>query len=339
MHADKKGFMRSRFSLLLLLLSTQLCFPQRSGNLSGHVREERTNVPVESVALEVLSSGTRAAAPVMSGMDGEFQFPYLKDGDYYIVASKGGYDTVTIPVSILAGSAAPVLINLPRHDAKAPSGAGDSVSARELSIPDKARAWFEKGKQLLYEKSEPEKSITEFRRAIDQFPTYYEAYLQIGIAHYRLAKYVEAENDLLKSIELSAGKYPDPLFLLAQMFNDQQRFVYAEPLARHAIAAGDASWHGPFELARALVGLKRGAEAEASALQAKELKPDNPQVYLVLANVHIQQQKFALVVRDFDDYLKLAPDAPGSDQIRERRDRMRKALQHETPRSDTPKPQ
>jgi len=136
--------MRSRFSLLLVLLSTQLCFPQRSGNLSGHVREERTNVPVESVALEVLSSGTRAAAPVMSGMDGEFQFPYLKDGDYYIVASKGGYDTVTIPVSILAGSAAPVLINLPRHDAKAPSGAGDSVSARELSIPDKARAWLKR---------------------------------------------------------------------------------------------------------------------------------------------------------------------------------------------------
>ena len=107
--------MRSRFSLLLLLLSSQLCFAQRSGNLSGHVREERTNVPVESVALDVLSSGTRAASPVMSGMDGEFQFPYLKDGDYYIVASKRGYDTVTISVSIIAGTAAPVLINLPRH--------------------------------------------------------------------------------------------------------------------------------------------------------------------------------------------------------------------------------
>ena len=87
--------------------------------------------------------------------------------------------------------------------------------------------------------------------------------------------------------------------------------------------------NGIDELARALVGLKRGREAEASALQAKELKPDNPNIYLFLANAHIQQQKFAAVVQDFDEYLKLVPNGPGSDQIRQRRDRMRDALQRD----------
>lgn len=329
--------MRSGFAFLLLLLSIQLCFSQRGGGqLTGHVREETTNVPLQSVTLEVLSAGARAASPVVSGMDGEFQFPPLRDGDYYIVASKKGYDSVTTQVSILAGSATPVVIDLPKHDAKEPSSHEDSVSTRQLSIPAKAQASFEKGRKLLYEKSEPEKSISEFQHAIDEFPTYYEAYAQVGIAHYRLAKFSEAEKDLRKSIAISAGKYPDALFLLAEMFNDQGRFGEAEPLARQAVEVGPTSWHGDLELARALLGLKRGNEAENSALQAKVLKPDNPQIYLVLANAHIQQQKLNNVVQDFDEYLKLAPNAPGSEQIRQRRDRMRRALQASPSASSAP---
>lgn len=330
--------MHSRFAFLLFLLSTQVGFAQRGGGqLSGHVREEGTNIPLQSVSLEALSSGTRAASPVVTGIDGEFQFTAVRDGDYYVVATKRGYDTVTIHVSVLSGSAAPVLIDLHKHhDEKEPSSPEDSISARELSIPVRARESFERGRKLLYEKSEPEKSISEFQHAIDQFPTYYEAYTQIGVAHYRLARSVEAEQALRKSIEISAGKYPDALSLLAQMLNDEGRFSEAEPLARQAITDEDASWRGHFELARALVGLKRTPEAETSASQAKELKPDNPQIYLLLANVHIQQGKFTSVVQDLDKYLKLAPNAPGSDQIRQRRDRMREILQH-APATPDPK--
>jgi tetratricopeptide (TPR) repeat protein len=216
--------------------------------------------------------------------------------------------------------------------------AGNDLLEIHAHVAEKAREAFEKGWKLLYEKSAPEKSLAQFQRAIDQYPPYYEAYAQTGVADYRLARFSEAEKALRRSIEISAEKYPDALFLLAQMLNDQERFKEAEPPARQAIVAGDASWHGHFELARALVGLKRGAEAEASARRAKELKPDNPQVYLVLANAHIQQQKISSVVQDFDEYLKLEPNAPGSDQIRQRRDRMREGLQRAQPTANSPKP-
>ncbi len=318
--------MRLRLALFLLLVPT-LCFPQRTGHqLSGYVREETTNVPVDSVALEIFSSGQRVAPAVVSGMDGEFGFSGLRDGDYNIVATKKGYDTLTVQVSILSGSVPPVVVPLHKQVGPKPSASADAVSARELSIPEKARDSFAKGRKLMYEKSDPKKAIEQFRLAVDQFPTYYEAYTQIGVAHYRLNKFADAEKALKKAIEMSAGKYPDALYLLATMFNDQERFAEAEPLARQAAAAGDSTWHGPYELARALVGLKRAAEAEASAAQARDMKPDNAQVYLVLANAHIQQKKFSAVVQDFDSYLKLAPNAPGSDQIRLRRDRMQEAL-------------
>ncbi|MBZ5664781.1 MAG: carboxypeptidase regulatory-like domain-containing protein [Acidobacteriia bacterium] len=331
--------MRLRLGSLLFLFAAPLCLAQHGGHqLAGYVREEPSNVPVQSVALDVLSSGTRAAPPVVSGMDGEFQFASLRDGDYYIVATKKGYDTVTTQVSILAASAPPIVIYLHKQDATKPSGPEDSVTTRQLSIPEKARESLEKGRKLLYEKSEPEKSIAQFQHAIDQFPAYYEAYTQVGVADYRLQKFPDAEKALRKAIEISSQKYPEALHLLAAMFNDQERFAESEPLARQAIVAGDASWHGPFELARALVGLKRGPEAEASAVQARDLKPDNAQVYLLLANAHIQQQKFSLVVQDFDEYLKLAPNAPNSAPIRRQRDRIQEALRHAQPQAPAPKP-
>jgi tetratricopeptide (TPR) repeat protein len=321
--------LRQRFTFLLLLLSFPLCFLQSAvAQVHGAVRDETTNALLESVDLEVLSSGQRAAPPTVSNIDGQFHFGGLRDGDYYIIARKQGYETATVTAQVMAGSSPEALVLLHKPHADRPTSPGGEVSARQLTIPVNAREAFEKGSKLLYEKAQPEKSIAQFQRAIDQFPTYYEAYAQIGVADYRLNKLTEAEKALRTSIEISASKYPDALFLIAQMLNDQQRFADAELDARQALAAGDASWHSPYELARALVGLKRGAEAEASALQAKDSRPDNPNIYLVLANAHIQQQKFAAVVQDFDEYLKLAPNGPGSDQIRQRRDRMREALQH-----------
>jgi len=330
--------MRSGFAGLLIFLSAQLCFSQHTGHqLNGYLREELTNVSVQNVALEVLSSGRRAAPPIVSGMDGEFQFAGLPDGDYYIVATKKGYDPITVHVSIMAGSAPPTLISVHRQNTATPSSTDESISARQLSIPEKARDAFEKGYRLLYTKSDSEKAIVQFQRAIELYPPYWEAYAKIGVADYRLNKFSEAETALRKAVEISAGKYSEALFLLAEMCNDQERFTDAEPLARQALAAGDSSWHGEFELARALVGLKRAREAEASALRARELEPDNAPIYLVLANAHLQQQKFASVVEDFDAYLKLAPNAVGSDQIRQRRDRMRAALQQARPQVDPPK--
>jgi chromosome condensin MukBEF ATPase and DNA-binding subunit MukB len=82
-----------------------------------------------------------------------------------------------------------------------------------------------------------------------------------------------------------------------------------------------------FERARALIGLKRGTEAEASALKARDMKPDDPQVFLVLANSHIQERKHAAVLQDFDGYLKVETDATARETIRERRDRLQRALQ------------
>ncbi|MGA8406046.1 MAG: carboxypeptidase regulatory-like domain-containing protein [Candidatus Acidiferrales bacterium] len=324
--------MRYSVGLLVLLIvcGSQRSFAQETSNsghtVSGFVRDDASNDPIQGVSLEIFASGSRAKPGTISGTDGEFLFGGLASGDYSLVATMPGYETGTVSVAILRGTSPNVTILLHKTAAVPPAGSAETISAHQLGVPSKAQDAFAKGQKLLHEDAQPAKAIPEFQRAIQEFPTYYEAYTEIGVAEYHLKNIQDAETALKKAIELSSSKYPEALFLLAELDNNERRYQEAEPLARQAVALDDSSWHGHFELARALVGLNRGEEAEASAIKARALKPDNAPVYLVLANCHLLEHHYFAVLQDFDAYLKVEPNGPQSGNIRQRRDRLQKEL-------------
>ena len=131
-----------------------------------------------------------------------------------------------------------------------------------------------------------------------------------------------AEEALQKSIDLSSGQYADAMFTLAAILTDTKRFNEAEAVSRRGITVDSSSWRGPFELARALTALKQTDEAEKTAQQSRDLMPDNPPVYLLLANIHIQSKDYPALLRDLDDYLRLAPIGPEAEQARKTRERV-----------------
>src|SRR6266853_294031 len=206
--------------------------------------------------------------------------------------------------------------------------AGDgSISAHELSVPHKAHDEYEKGLNLVYSKSDYKGAIIQFQRAIKDFPNFYEAYAQEGSAYTFLGEMGPAEEAMRKSIALSSSQYSEALFLLAGLLNNTKRFPEAENLSRQGVALEASSWHGHFEMARALTALKQPEEAEKSAKQARDLKPDNPAVYLILANIHIQLRDYAALLKDLDTYLKLSPNGPEADQARKTREELQAVMQ------------
>ncbi len=195
-------------------------------------------------------------------------------------------------------------------------------------MPDKAREAYIKGVRLLTAaKPDYNRALAQLQKAISAFPTYYEAYSEMGIAYYHLGQSGDAEQALRKSIALSGNQYPDAIFLLAEMLDDQNRFAEAEPVARDSIRVAEASWRSYLALARALAGLKLAPEAEVNARKASELKPDNAEIFLVLGNIHIQQHNYSAVIKDFDSFLKLEPTGPRSDQVRQSKEQARQAVQ------------
>jgi tetratricopeptide (TPR) repeat protein len=302
--------------------------PGRGLYINGIVRDEETQQPVRAVTVELQSdSGNLAAVASVSGTNGQFQFNGVLSANYKILAHGSGYEPAAVSILLGGSPLTNVLVSMRRLKTAGVAAPGDRISAHQLSLPGKARDAFDKGaRQLTGNKPDYRAAVSSFQRAIKEFPDYYEAYAAMGIAFHHLGDKTAAEQALGKSVELSTHQYPDALFLLSEMLNDDGRFTEALLFARQCVTSDESSWRGYLELARALAGLKHMAEAAAVAIKASELNPNNAQTFLVLGNIHILEHNYAAVVNDFDAYLKLEPAGPQSDSVRKSEEQARQAM-------------
>jgi tetratricopeptide (TPR) repeat protein len=276
------------------------------------------------VDLRAFTGGTIATA--FTSGNGNFQFNNVGAGTYDLVVEQPGYIALRQSVDV-EGPLYGLFIEIHSTPAaRSVVGGSPTVSKRELSIPRKAHEDMEKGLVLLYRKSDYPGSLKQFQRAIQEYPDYYEAYTQIGVAYLHLKNSANAEQALRKSLDISQEQYPDAFFWLATLLSNDEHFDQAEPLARKGVELAPNSWQANSELARALLGLNRPAEAEKSAQAAVKLRPDNPLLYLSLANIHGELQDYPALLDDLSNYLKLAPTGPFADQARQQLKQVQLAL-------------
>jgi tetratricopeptide (TPR) repeat protein len=302
-------------------------------SIGGSIRDESTHRGMEGIQVALKQATGTPMTTTFTRDNGDFQFDGLPIGDYIVEINVRDYDRFEQTVTITEASRLGLSI-FRNKTAKVVNPALQlSISAHQLSVPHKAHDEFEKGMTLIYLKSDYRGAIAQFQLAIRDFPTYYEAYAEEGNAYYELREVGPAEEALRKSIELSSGQYADAMFTLAALLTDAKRDTEAETISRQGISVDTSSWRGPFELARALTALKKTEEAEKSAQQSRDLMPDNPPVYLLLANIHIQRKDYPALIRDLDDYLRLAPTGPEADQARTTRERVQGILN--APKTET----
>jgi tetratricopeptide (TPR) repeat protein len=299
----------------------------RTYSIEGTVRDDLSQRAMGNVRVDLKQSAGNLISTTFTRGGGVFEFSGLSNGDYTIEIELAGYAPFQAAISIYNSARQGFSIFLSRPATVASASSRGSVSVHELSAPRKAREEFEKGLYLFYSKSDYRGAIAQFQHAIKDFPNYYEAYAQEGSAYFNLKEIAAAEESMRKSVELSSGHYPEALFLLAGLLNNTNRSSEAETVSRRGVAIDAASWRGHFELARALSALKQPAEAEKSAIQALDLKPDNPQIYLLLANIHVERLDYAALLKDLDGYLKLVPVGPEADQARKTREVLQADMQ------------
>jgi tetratricopeptide (TPR) repeat protein len=319
----------ARVSFFLLLLAASSCFGQQEPLrkiLSGYIREEGSGHIISEARIELQNAMGTPIAFAYSDRNGGYEFDDIR-GDCYVSVQHEGYATFREFVRPDgSGHVYKDILLRPASRDSTPKSV-NPVSEHQLSIPPKARESFEKGVQLVVDKSDYRSAVAQFTRAIDQYPSYYEAYAAMGLAQNKMGDRAAAEAALRKSMDLSAEKYPQAMMDLASMLNSQKRFREAEPLLRKVMILDASSWRGQFELAAALGGQQRFKEAVTSASAARDLKPDNPQIYLLLYNLHIQTDDFPEALRDADGYLRLTPDGAMADRVRKMRVQLQKAVE------------
>jgi tetratricopeptide (TPR) repeat protein len=330
-----------RLPIFLLLLASGV-LPGNSQNtpnrhaifsIGGSIRDGGTQRSMESIQVILKQATGTPITTTFTRDNGDFQFDGLGNGDYLLEVSVKDYEKFQQQVTISGASRLGLSIFLARSGGKVVIPALQlSISAHQLSVPHKAHDEFEKGMTLIYLKSDYRGAIAQFQLAIKDFSTYYEAYAEEGSAYYQLQDLSHAEEALQKSVDLSSGQYADAMFTLAAILTDTKRYTEAESLSRRGISVDASSWRGPFELARALTARKQTDEAEKSAQKSRDLMPDNPPVYLLLANIHIQRKDYPALIRDLDDYLRLEPVGPEADQARKTKEHVQTLL--DAPKDD-----
>jgi tetratricopeptide (TPR) repeat protein len=286
-------------------------------SIRGRVIDAHDRAQLENVRVELRTFTGATVGTDMTRQGGDFQFMRVGVGSYDIFVQQAGYRTAVLRLDV-AESSLGLTINLEPIESK-----GDTlqprappVSARELSIPRKAHEAMEKGLLLLNDKSDYRGSIKQFERAIREYPGYFEAYSAMGIAYLQTGNNASAEAPLRKALELSQYQDVEAMSWFATLLNGTLRFVDAESLARRGLALTPDSWHLDVELARALVGLHRPAEAEKYAREASKSQPNNALLYLVLANVHSQLGNGSALQDDLTNYLRLIPTGSVADNVR-----------------------
>jgi tetratricopeptide (TPR) repeat protein len=289
--------------------------------ISGTVRSEENDSPIPQVRVELRTdAGSTVHSFVLTNERGEFNFGQFRPGEYDVIAELEGYYPARVQVDISLHGEFNLVIRLRKVSTSAP--AGGRTTAHQLSVPKKAHEAFDKGMVKAGSKADYPGAIQEFQRAIKNYPDYYESYAEMGLVYVRLKDFPSAEEALRKSIELSSTKYGPPLMLLSVLLNDQNRSADAELVAHQAIAAEPNNWRGYYELARALFHQQRVPEAEAAASTARDLRPENPDVYLLLSEIHRSTHNAPALLQDLDTYLKLAPEGPAAPQVRKLREQL-----------------
>jgi tetratricopeptide (TPR) repeat protein len=311
---------------------------QYNFSVSGKVVDPDNHAQLEGARVELRTFTGANVGTVFTRAGGNFEFLNVGVGSYDLIVQQAGYHTVTQRLDVVEAILG-ISVELHPNSATASVTPGmPPVSARELSIPRKARESMDKGLALIDKKSDYRGSIKQFERAIRSYPEYYEAYTEIGIACMHTGNNPGAEEALRKAAELSREQDANVLAWFATLLNDSQRFADAEPIARKALELDSSSWQANAELARSLLGLIRPAEAEKSALAASKLQPENALLYLVLANVHSQLENPSAFLEDLTNYLRLAPTGPVADKAREQQKQLQDKLRDLQQSSVAPAP-
>jgi tetratricopeptide (TPR) repeat protein len=206
-----------------------------------------------------------------------------------------------------------LLIPLEQNSTGRPGG---TISTDDLKIPENARREFERGKRLLNEKKDQQESIVAFKRAVELYPDYADAYFLMGTAQMQLKDAIAAEASLRKAIVLdvrrTAAYYP-----LAVLLFGQRRFADEEELLLSAQKQDGADWRWPFELARCHAQQNRWDSAVQYGIQAAKNTNAPPKVHLLLADIYANSNRPSEAVAELELFTKLDPESPYMSRVRE----------------------
>jgi tetratricopeptide (TPR) repeat protein len=188
------------FALFLLL-----AFAQGANVLTGKVITPSGIQPTNPVRVKLTFNG-RPILETFTDLSGRFAFPGLTRGTYQVTAEGDGmtFETTTVYAEVTAFGAAPQSFTQDiqlRPIAHKPTAQPGVVNAFKQDVPAAARQALEDGLKLAGE-GKTEAAVESMRKAIQIFPNYFDAHLQLGNTFLKADQFKDAiaELDLARTV-------------------------------------------------------------------------------------------------------------------------------------------
>ena len=314
-----------RGSLLAWALAVSVLGAQETRTLFtlfGQVSQpDGTPAPRAVVSIE---GPTGLKSQVAADDMGRFEIPDVPRGRYRLTAMNPGAPTqYTDPVQLDLGRAFSnrVAANIylrnavdttsPREDRTGPVV---SVAEAAQDVPKAARKAFDQAIKCRAEKKFDD-ALKNFGRAIELYPSFFQAYSERGHMLIGLGKAPEAAQDFARALELNplygpalrgSGLCKFQQGRYAEAIRDLERAADAEP--------GNATNY--LFMGTADVALDRREQARAALLKALSIDPaGSVRAHVHLANLSIRENKPGEALAELETYLAKVPDAPDKEKL------------------------
>ena len=298
----------------------QFTAAQKSGHIGKILVRVRNRVSEEwlaQVQIQLIRFPDGVVGQQFTGSDGSAQFSGLSVGAFTVRASRQGYQPGDAHIDLRNGDSSVENVDISLIPSKQEAnGIGGTISANLLKVPENARKEFDRGSQLLNEKKDFKRSIAAFRRAVERFPGYAQAFFLMGTAQIQINDASAAEASLRKAIELDPHMTA-PYYALAVLMFGQRRYAEEKELLLEAEKLDVADWRWPFELARCDAQQGQWESALRYGLAARGSVNAPPKVHLLLADIYANSNRPHEAVAELELFAQLDPKSSYMERVRE----------------------
>lgn len=294
---------------------------ERKFDLAGQI------VPGQRAAVSLYGATSPFSASTLSDDRGRFQFRDLLAGPYTVAVFLPARGEVRQTIEVgpsLADSRGRVVVKIEFSESRlAPDRGHAVVSARELSIPDRARKEYGEAQKRLSRRDVPG-AIERLQRAVELAPQFTAAWNHLGTIAYQSREYAKAEEYFRRALEQDKEAY-EPLVNLGGTLLSLGKVDEALQYNLYAVLSrpNDA-------LANSQLGMSyfeaRNLDLAQKYLEiAKRLDPahfSHPQ--LLLVEIHLRRNQHAAAANELEDFVRHHPDWPAAAKMLEAAEKLRR---------------
>ncbi|HKG47725.1 MAG TPA: tetratricopeptide repeat protein [Pyrinomonadaceae bacterium] len=271
-----------------------------------------------TIRLQTMTKGDR----VTSTDDyGKFAFQGLINGEYTVVVDKEkDFEPFRQAVEIRQYRGTPpqiynlnIRLNL-KDEAKPKPGV---LNAELANVPERALAHYNNAAEQA-KKNEHAAAIEELKLAIKEYPSFMLAFNELGVQYLKVNQPQNADEAFQAALKIDPNAF-------AALINRgianvmMERYGEAVPIFRKALKKDDQSAVGHYFLGQALANLGLFEDAEKELLASLTLgKEEMKEAHRMLAIIYSSRGAKKQAADQLETYLKLAPNTPDAEKLREK---------------------